>query len=129
MRKYTIQVTASQVETISLACEILARLGICQIDDALDELPMIDPVDWSEWHALKDELRANIRKHCDANLGIRKGRDRHKSAWDIYQVLRHRLAWDRLKDEGKDKPDFYGVSYSEPFKASEEPLAEIKEKP
>ena len=129
MRKYTIEVNESQVATISLACEILARLGICQIDMALDELPFVEPVDWTEWHAMKDELNAKLRKHCDANIGIRRSGDRHRIAWDVHQVLRNRLAWDRLKDDGKSSPDFPGVSYDKPFKVSEEPLAEIKKKP
>ena len=129
MRKYTIEVTESQVAVIGLACEILARLGCCQIEMAMDELPKVEPVDWSEWHDIMDRFRTEIRNHCAANLGIRKGGERHKSAWDIYQVLRNRLAWDHLNDQGKDKPDFWGVSYSEPFKASNEPLAEINKKP
>jgi len=127
VRTYTIKVTEEQLATLSMACEITARLGICQIDMAFDELPMREPVDWSEWHAMMDDIRRQIARHCDANLGIRRAKERHKEAWDLHAVFRHRLAWDRLAAQGKVKPDFHGVHYDEPHKTSEQPLARIQQ--
>jgi hypothetical protein len=125
---YTIEVTKEQLATLSMACEITARLGICQIDMAFDEMPFREPVDWSAYHAMMDDIRRQLRVHCDANLGIRSAKDRHKEAWDLYQVFRHRLAWDRLADEGKTKPDMCLVIYDEPFKTADQPLAKIERK-
>ena len=125
MRTYTIQVTEEQVATLSMACEITARLGIGQIDMAFDELPMREPVRWDDWHSIMDDIRRQLRVHCDANMGIRRAKDRHKEAWDLHAVFRHRLSWDRLADQGKDKPDFYTVNYDKPDKTSAQPLAEI----
>ena len=110
-----------------MACEITARLGICQIDMAFDELPFIEPMDWSEYHAMMDDIRRKLRVHCDANMGIRRAKDRHREAWDLHAVFRHRLSWDRLKDQGKSKPDFPGVNYDEPHKTSDQPLARIQQ--
>ena len=126
MNTYTIQVTEEQLATLSMACEITARLGICQIEMAFDELPFRDPVDWTEYHAMMDDIRLKLRVHCDSNMGIRRAKNRHKEAWDLHAVFRHRLSWDRLKDQGKDKPDFYGVNYDEPRGISDQPLAKIK---
>lgn len=126
MRTYTIQVTEEQLATLSMACEITARLGICQIEMAFEELPFREPVDWTEYHAMMDDIRRQLRVHCDANLGIRRAKERHKEAWDLHAVFRHRLSWDWLKDQGKDKPDFYGVNYDEPHKTSNQPLAKIE---
>ena len=126
MRTYTINVTQEQLATLSMACEITARLGICQIELAFDELPFREPRDWSEYHAMMDDIRRQLRVHCDANMGIRRAKNRHKEAWDLYTVFRHRLSWDRLKDEGNDNPDFHGVNYDEPRKTSNQPLAKIE---
>lgn len=125
MRTYTINVTEDQLATLSMACEITARLGICQIDVAFHELPMREPVDWSEWHAMMDDLQRQLAKHCDANMGIRRAKDRHKEAWDLHTVFRHRLAWDWLADQGKANPDFHGVNYYKPHQTSDQPLATI----
>lgn len=126
MKRYTIEVTEAQAATISHACEIMARLGICQLDMAFDELPYLEPVDWTEYHAMMDDLRKTLGKFCSVNNGIRKSKDRHRIAWDLHATFRHRLSWDRLKDQGKDKPDFPGVCYDQPFKTSDEPLAKIE---
>ena len=48
-------------------------------------------------------------------------------AWDIMQVLRHRLAWDRLADQGGEAG--IQVQYHKPMKFGSEPLAQIKTKP
>jgi len=125
---YTIEVTKEQLATLSMACEITARLGICQIELAFDELPFREPRDWSEYHAMMDDIRQQLRVHCDANLGIRKAKDRHKEAWDLYQVFRHRLSWDRLAEQGETKPDFHAVNYDQPHKTSDQPLAKIERK-
>jgi len=127
MRTYTINVTEAQLATLSMACEITARLGICQIDMAFDELPFREPVDWTEYHSMMDEIRRKLARHCDANMGIRRAKDRHKEAWDLHAVFRHRLSWDRLADQGKTKPDFYGVNYDDPHKTSDQPLAKIEQ--
>jgi len=123
---YTINVTEDQLATLAVACEITARLGICQIEMAFQELPFREPLDWTEYHAMMDDIRRQLRVHCDANMGIRRAEKRHKEAWDLYTVFRHRLSWDRLKDEGNDKPDFPGVNYDEPRKTSNQPLAKIE---
>ena len=71
-----------------------------------------------------------------SNLGIYNDevRPEAKSAWDLYQVIRHRLAWDNAVAEGViDSPDaprnwtaMLGVHYDKPMTSSAEPLAEIR---
>jgi hypothetical protein len=43
------------------------------------------------------------------------------------QVLRHKLAWDRLAAEGKDKPEFHGVQYNTPMRFGSEPLVRVED--
>jgi hypothetical protein len=54
---YTIEVTKEQLATLSMACEITARLGICQIEMAFDELPFREPRDRSEEHTSELQSR------------------------------------------------------------------------
>jgi hypothetical protein len=44
-------------------------------------------------------------------------------AWDIMQVIRHKLAWDKLEGE---QPKYFGVQYGTPMKFSDQPLPEIE---
>lgn len=48
-------------------------------------------------------------------------------AWDVYQVTRHRLAWDRARADGHtgDRPPAWGVSFDEPLQTSPEPLPQM----
>ena len=51
-----------------------------------------------------------------------------KVAWDLYQVTRHRLAWDRAQacghpGEGQAPPPMWSVNYDQPMRTSKEPLA------
>jgi len=46
--------------------------------------------------------------------------DVFRIAWDLQQVIRHRLAWDRNPKGGIQ------VSFDDPLKSSREPLASIK---
>lgn len=50
MTTYTLTLTASKMHVLSRAAEVLARLGMGQIHDALRELPKSDNIDWSAWH-------------------------------------------------------------------------------
>ena len=67
-------------------------------------------------------------------LGIGSADATERTAWDLHAVIRHRLAWDRAKAEGvtdgtkREWPAMMQVSYDEPMKHSEEPLAKMEVK-
>ena len=115
MSKYTLTLTARQAAEISSACEIVARLQMGQVDMALRELPGEQP------------------KNYDALREIQQMIERGDSiAWDLYQVIRHRLSWDRAYESGEIEkgerrkwPEMMGVSFDEPMKMGSEPLAVI----
>ena len=144
MTLYTLTITREQASTLQTACEVLARLGIGQFRDALDHLPMAEfrP---SGWHDDMDAIGAILRKHTishvdgwRSSLGI--GGDRTsavaKDAWDLYQVIRHRLSWDAAIARGDIQPGqprdwgkMMGVSYDHPMQTGAEPLAQIRSTP
>ena len=85
MSKYTLTLTARQASEISSACEIVARLQMGQVDMAVRELPGEQP---KNYDALR-EIQQMIERLVPAK--IERG---NSIAWDLYQVIRHRLSWD-----------------------------------
>lgn len=136
-KTYQIIVTESQAHVLRTACEVFARIGMGQFEtiywDALlftankDYLPGMaaDPI------AIADALR----KIGDQAGGIGSARDaRHMPekfniAWDLNQVIRHRLAWDQHLAEGgsaKRSVENIQVQFDNPMVTSREPLAKIE---
>ena len=124
MTDYTLHLTEKQAGEISLACEILARLRMGQIDMALRELPLAESLDYWNERVIENVLKPLYRKD-----GKRAG----CAAWDLHQIIRHRLAWDRAYRDGIVKPgdardwnQMMGVIYDEPLPMGGEPLAKIE---
>lgn len=105
---YTLQLTEAQAKVLCTACEVLARLGIGQFRDALAHLPLDQVLirtadDVLEWHADLDLIGDRLSRHMIGNvngwnssLSIASPlvKDKARVAWDMYQVLRHRLNGD-----------------------------------
>lgn len=144
MTQYKITVNNEQLGVLIHACEVYARLGIGQFRDALECLP----IDWKNrgenWHEAMLEIGNIMSKFQHHNIdGWRTSlsicadltSDRSKAAWDLYQVMRHRLAWDGAVRDGivasvdspRDWSKMMGVHYDEPFKASPQPLAKMEQ--
>ena len=132
-RKYSLVVNVEQARVIREALEVYSRLKYGQISELrnlfMDRWCAPDSrFNWdNEWifDALKAMIFPDLEKNAYYGVG-NKVYPESSVAWDVMQVLRHRLAWDRLKDEGKDKPEHWGVHYNEPMRFGTEPLAEIK---
>lgn len=138
---YTIRINKSQLETLSSATEVLSRLGIGQFIFVLDWLPFAkgqcishdDQIYFSERLA---PLMVHQIDGYRSSLGIHgeETPEFAKIAWDLHQVFRHRLAWERAVEKGivdsinatRKWPEMIGVDYDEPLHASEEHLASIK---
>ena len=133
--KYTLTINKEQACVISEALEIYSRLKHGQISELrnlfMDRWCAPDsPFNWST-EPLLDSLKAVIFPDLPKNASYGVGNKIYPEssvAWDIMQVIRHRLAWDRLKVEGKDKPEHYGVQYNPPMRFGSEPLATIETK-
>lgn len=122
---YTLHINATQARAISTACEVLARLGMGQFKDALEHLPLRETMP-DGWHEDMEGIAHILKKHTTIIPGVgaylanvsHKTSDQSKTAWDIYQVVRHRLAWD-ARPEGNPM----SVMFDQPLKTSPEPLA------
>ena len=131
--QYTLTLSAQQAAVLQEALEVYARLGMGQVDDALRCLPAPATVDICE--------RAEVIREVERQLApVMRGPDGRlpptsqpsKSAWDLFQVVRHRIAWDHAYARGVLKPgeprrwsEMFGCQYDEPLPSSGEPLARI----
>lgn len=121
---YTLHLTEKQAAEISHASEILARLRMGQIDMALRELPLAEPMHYEQEQYVAGYLKSLYRKD---------GKRADGAAWDLHQVIRHRLAWDRAYRDGivkpgerRNWPEMMGVIYDDPLPMGGEPLARIE---
>lgn len=135
---YHLRINDAQAKAISHACEILARLGMGQFCEALACLPLKEYAPDGFFEDM--EGIAHILKKHTTNLhgvgsyhGISSAKTsaESKTAWDVHQVIRHRLAWDAAKaeghpGEGEARPPAWSVIYDQPHKTSSEPLAWIE---
>lgn len=138
---YTIRINKSQLETLSAATEVLSRLGIGQFQYALDWLPFAKDryISYDDQLYFSERLSHLMVHQIDgyrSSLGIngKETPEFAKVAWDLHQVFRHRLSWERAVEKGivasldarRKWPEMMGVDYDEPFPASEEPLIRIE---
>lgn len=113
MTTYTITVTAEQLTFIRDATELLSRVASGQVYEMLKYAPIAPAKYWEARGALLRALRPFEDKTFQRSI-IGGG------CWDIYQVARHRLAWDRKPEGG------FTVAFDEPFQTSQYPLPIIQ---
>lgn len=136
---YHIKLSAEQAATLAHACEVVARLGLGQFRDALECLPC----NWWEcdgWHDDMDAIGAILKEHMGvdgyrSSWGIHseKVSESAKILFDLYQVLRQQLSWDRAIADGvveshdspRDWSQMMGVCYNTPMRTAAAPLASI----
>ena len=134
--KYTLTITTEQGYVIREALEIFSRLKHGQIDELRNLFSdrwcaPNSPFNWST-EPLLDVLKALIFPELEKNSYHGVGSKVYPDAtiaWDLMQVIRHRIAWDKLANEGKTEPDHYGVQYNPPMRFGSEPLAKIEAVP
>jgi len=111
MTKYTLKLSESQIATVKSAMELYARLGMGQYSELMHICP-----DW------KDERmrEAVLMLEKIPNRSLHTIDEKFRQAWDIYRVVRYRLAWDRDPNGTS-----YNVEYNEPMRVAKEKLPEI----
>ena len=122
--RYQLTITRAQAEVLRDACELLARCRLGQIADACQQVldehgQAVVPYDLAQ--DCEAAIKAEVGLAPNQSWGVGK----HPAAdlpWDLYQVLRHRLAWDRALAEGHVRPgqarrwpEMMSVCYDEPL--------------
>lgn len=123
-RKWSLTVTDKQADVLVKALELFSGLSMGQLDGLLKFKDFQKDVNRG---ALRSCL--NLAKQLmfpelpdNAYHGVGTCGDEADIAWDIHQVLRHKISWTRYPKGGST------VNFHEPFPYGSEPLCDIKEK-
>lgn len=139
---YQLTLTERQAQVLQTALEAYARLGIGQWRPAVEHLPLRKDQDWSAWHDTLDAIGILLAQHTLHGIdGWRQSlsitgadvRPEAQIAWDLHQVVRHRLAWDQAVARGdvasleapRNWRAMLGVQFDDPMQWGPEPLASI----
>jgi hypothetical protein len=125
-QKYNVTLTEAQVSVISMACELVGRLRLGQFNDIVwkvyPETLGSQTVDHEKIRNLFDDISLELRKQRGHSGSDKDWTDDARVAWDIHQVFRHRLSWDKTP-EG----NLMNVHFDEPMTMShKEPLPKIE---
>jgi len=128
-KPYHLAMTERQAQVLVNALDLYSRIGMGQLAEVAHVLRMnvignpsgtVEALDSVE--RLTREAASRWMGGSGGYYGIasEKISDVFRVAWDLQQVIRYRLAWDRKPEGGIQ------VHFDDPMKTSEEPLAVIK---
>jgi len=115
---YELRITDEQARVLRDACEMYARVGMGQLE-FIAEHPALS----GTASCVRPYIRAAENALHTVTL-LNEEAPRVRRSWDLYQVIRGRLAWD---DAGNPpaRPTMQ-VMYDKPLSTAGEPLAEIR---
>jgi hypothetical protein len=134
-KRYTLHLTEKQARVIVNALDLYSRIGMGQLKEvayvlraqnigAKTDAEIQEHSD--QINIIRDRLEALSRYWMNGpgyhSIASQKISDVFRVAWDIQQVVRHRLAWDR-----NPKGDIT-VDFDNALKTSKEPLPQIESK-
>jgi len=126
---YNLKVTREQAEVLTKVLDMFSRIGIGQLEEILRHPAYNLKVVTGEINLarsrrareLLNEVRSLITGQRQGGIGIPLSDEQNKIAYDILQVVQHRLAWDE-RPEGSSE-----IWFQEPMREANHPLAEIEE--
>lgn len=130
-KTYNLSVNKKQLETIKEACEFLSRVKGGQFKEVFRHLPIDDKLNAE----LVYRSEVNASKHIDPLISKETDLEKYDyaTAWDIYQVIRHKLSWQKAVEDGivasedslRNWSQMVTVNYDDPIKTGTEPLPTI----
>jgi hypothetical protein len=128
---YTLTVNELQLQQINNACDLVSRLYMGQWDTILELFRVHSISEAYDSIDMRDKLNAlamecGLRPSLNGYNGILSDEvdDKARILWDLNQVIRYRLAWDRSPQGG------LGVNFDKPFHSCKDvPLAKVEKKP
>lgn len=135
--KYKLTITEHQASVINRALDFYSRMLIGQVREIKNVYKMERNFNDLPDHDQADEAIEKVRElyfpghPSNGSFGIYSPEvpDSARIAWDIQQVIRHRIAWRRAGDPSeRDWSTMTGVTYDEPMKSSsKEDLPKIED--
>jgi hypothetical protein len=127
-QKYVLILSKNQLQAISVAIEVLARLKIGQIKQALDQCLDQDGNSNILGWEIEDQVESIVKPHLGLDKNQSWGVGKFKIVdllWDLYEVIRYKMSWDNALESGKvtekeyqekiRNENIYGVNYNEPM--------------
>jgi len=119
--KYKLEITDDHAQVLCAALEMYSRVQMGQF------WAMADPWFCQENHrelydaldALKPIIFPDLQHNAYHGIHSPKVDSKAQMAWDIQQVIRHRLSWDKTPEGGM------GVNFHDPHRSGPPPLAKI----
>jgi hypothetical protein len=125
-RAYRLTLTEDQLRVIKSSLESYSRMAIGQFKTSLEEVwyDKVYKVDRKRLEAACDELKelftGLMSKGASYGIHQEEVREEARIAYDLNQVIRHRLAYDDNPKGGNT------VNYHEPLRSSTQPLPIIE---
>jgi hypothetical protein len=121
--KYILEISEEQAIALRDACEVCARIGMYQLYDICRMLPLSTP----NALAISSEIYSKLWEmylHYTRGATWYKSPEKTKVLWDLYQVVRQRIAFDTIP-----KGNIWNsLEYDDPFKTAKCELAKIGKK-
>jgi hypothetical protein len=123
MSTYTLRATEEQMVVVRDALDLAARCGMGQIHEAVRWFPAPHNARLYGRFFRLGLFLARLFGH----VGITQAEQHCQIAWELMQVIRHRLAWDRVGNPPVRKwPDMMHVIYHEPLWLTKGPRPECR---
>jgi len=130
--KYQLEITENQAQIIENALDFYSRIQMGQFDELISNFssPLYKDLlknnpDYDKLKFYINELKKEILPELSINsfysIGNKSRPDSSRISFDLIQVIRYRLSWDKYPEGG------IGVNFDKPMKFSTtESLAKIK---
>ena len=130
--KYSLTVTKEQTQVMQTALEFFSRIKAGQLQE-LWYTCSNGNADREHFEQIMRQMKLCLFPDIPLNASYGVGWSTENSdgsgdiAWDLNQVIRHRLSWDNVGNPSqRDWKTMIGVNFDEPMKFGKEPLAEIE---
>jgi hypothetical protein len=134
--KYALTLTEKQARVLIDSTDLYSRTLIGQVDEFLEPMRrQRRDVDYNNIHDAQDIINQQVKPllypgmppNASHGIGSDQVPESAKIAFDLHQVIRHRVTWDGEKPNNEDLRVFRGVWHDAPRKVStEQPLAKIE---
>lgn len=124
-KRYTLTMSAEQASVIIRALDLYSRIGIGQFEEVARVYETSRDLSFMQEEDLKTclinaKVAAGHPKNGSFGIHNIVVSDKFRVAWDLQQVVRHRMAYD-TRPEGNPM----NVHFDTPYQCSKEPLATI----